>query len=312
MRFKFSILLLLFVSLFHAQSVQDNFEGTGTITSWFGDDCSIEIGYTNPYQVGLNLSQNVLKYLDTGGQYANVRFDADSNFDLSGNSIFTFKIYVPSSSLSGNQSNQVSLKLQNGSSSTPWSTQSEIIKPIVLDQWQELSFDFQNDTYINLDNTSLPPSQRTDFNRVVTQVNGENNTDQVIAYIDDFYYDGTISLDPDYNTLVWSDEFNDAGSVDTSKWFHQTQLIAGNSWANGELQHYTNRIDNSYVSEGTLKIKAIKEQYTDQNVTKSYTSARLNSKFSFKYGRVEVRAKLPSVFGTWPAIWLLGKNISDG
>lgn len=44
---------------------------------------------------------------------------------------------------------------------------------------------------------------------------------------------------------------------------------------------------------------------------KEYTSARLNSKFAFKYGRVEVRAKLPSVAGTWPAIWLLGKNIEE-
>ena len=56
---------------------------------------------------------------------------------------------------------------------------------------------------------------------------------------------------------------------------------------------------------------AIKEPFTDQNVTKQYTSARLNSKYAFTYGRVEVRAKLPSGGGTWPAIWTLGKNISE-
>lgn len=60
-----------------------------------------------------------------------------------------------------------------------------------------------------------------------------------------------------------------------------------------------------------MKIVAKGESYTDQNVTKEYTSARLNSKFSFLYGRVEVRAKLPSIAGTWPAIWLLGKNINE-
>ena len=46
-------------------------------------------------------------------------------------------------------------------------------------------------------------------------------------------------------------------------------------------------------------------------MTKNYTSARLNSKFAFTYGRVDVRAKLPIDLGTWPAIWMLGKNINE-
>ena len=54
-----------------------------------------------------------------------------------------------------------------------------------------------------------------------------------------------------------------------------------------------------------------KETYTDQGWTKEYTSARLNSKFTFTYGRVEIRAQLPSGTGTWPAIWMLNKNISE-
>jgi beta-glucanase (GH16 family) len=115
--------------------------------------------------------------------------------------------------------------------------------------------------------------------------------------------------------LVWSDEFNDSGAgnnpVDDSKWFHQTILPNGWGWYNNELQHYTNRIDNSYVSDGTLKIVAKKETFTDQGKTKQYTSARLNSKFAFTYGVVEIRAKLPTGVGTWPAIWTLGKNINE-
>ena len=111
--------------------------------------------------------------------------------------------------------------------------------------------------------------------------------------------------------LVWSDEFNGTGAINTSNWFQQTQLPAGNSWYNGELQHYTNRQANSYESNGSLNLVAKKETFTDQGQTKQYTSARLNSKFSFKYGRVEVRAKLPSGAGTWPAIWMLGKNIIE-
>lgn len=118
-------------------------------------------------------------------------------------------------------------------------------------------------------------------------------------------------VDVVYNDLVWSDEFNTNGSIDSNLWFQQTQLPSGGSWNNGEVQHYTNRINNSYVNSGLLNIVAIKETYTDQGVTKNYTSARLNSKFSFKYGRVDVRAKLPLEAGTWPAIWLLGKNINE-
>ena len=114
-----------------------------------------------------------------------------------------------------------------------------------------------------------------------------------------------------YNTLVWSDEFETDGSIDTDKWFHQTQLPTGNSWYNGEIQHYTNRTVNTFVEGGILKLVAKRETFTDQGVTKSFTSARLNSKFAFTYGRIEIRAKLPSGNGTWPALWMLGKNIKE-
>jgi beta-glucanase (GH16 family) len=118
-------------------------------------------------------------------------------------------------------------------------------------------------------------------------------------------------VDVVYSDLVWSDEFDKNGSVDANNWFHQTQLPVGGSWFNNEVQHYTDRIENSSVNSGFLKIVAIKENYTNQGVTKAYTSARLNSKFSFKYGRVDVRAKIPVDQGTWPAIWMLGKNTNE-
>lgn len=122
---------------------------------------------------------------------------------------------------------------------------------------------------------------------------------------------GKLPLNPIFDELVWSDEFETDGAVDTGKWFHQTQLPAGGSWYNGEIQHYINRMVNAYIDNGVLKIVAKKETYTDQGYTKQYTSARLNAKFAFTYGKVEVRAKLPSGAGTWPAIWMLGKNIDE-
>ncbi len=111
--------------------------------------------------------------------------------------------------------------------------------------------------------------------------------------------------------LIWADEFDYTGALDTTKWFHQTRLPNGNSWYNGEIQHYTDRVDNASVANGYLYITAKRETYSDQGVTKDFTSARLNSKFAFTYGRVEVRAKLPTGIGTWPAIWMLGQNITE-
>lgn len=291
--------------------VQDDFEGNGTITTWTGDDCQLNTALPNPVAQGSNTSATVLEYHDVGGTFANVYFEVAQNFDLSTHHTFQFKIYLPSTDLTGNQPNQVALKLQDGTLGSPWSTQSTIVKSISPDQWQTVSFDFKNDSVVNLDPTSPSPTQRSDFNRVLIQVNGENNSDQVRAYIDDFSYDGSLPAPPVFNKLVWSDEFNGSGALDTAKWFHQTQLPSGGSWFNGEIQHYTNRLANTNVSNGTLKLIAQKETFTDQGVTKNYTSARLNSKYAFTYGKVEVRAKLPKGVGTWPAIWMLGKNIDE-
>jgi beta-glucanase (GH16 family) len=297
----------------HAQGllIMDDFEGNGTIDSWYEDDCSMIISLDNPFKDSVNPSNKVLRYHDFGGQYANIGFNVSNNFDLTDHHSFMLKIYIPSDSLTGLQTNKVSVKLQNGFLGAPWSTQSEVIKPINLDEWQIVHFNFKTDDFINFDPNSAPPIERTDFNRVLIQVNGENNNDQVVAFIDDFSYDGAISSDPIYDQLVWSDEFENNGPIDSEKWFHQTILPNGQSWYNGEIQHYTDRIDNSEVKDGILKITAKKESFTDQGQSKNYTSARLNSKFAFTYGLIEVRAKLPKGIGTWPAIWMLGKNINE-
>lgn len=114
-----------------------------------------------------------------------------------------------------------------------------------------------------------------------------------------------------FDQLIWADECDGSGMIDTSKWHHQTILPNGTSWFNGELQHYTNRIENSHLDSGYMHITARQESFTDQGIQKNHTSARLNSKFAFTYGKVEVRAKLPSGAGTWPAIWMLGQNITE-
>jgi len=109
-----------------------------------------------------------------------------------------------------------------------------------------------------------------------------------------------------YNKLIWADEFNYTGAPDSSKWGYD---IGGNGWGNKELEYYTDRPENVVVKNGVLQITALKENYKGSD----YTSARIltKGKFSFKYGRVEVRAKLPSDVGTWPAIWMLGSDIDS-
>lgn len=103
--------------------------------------------------------------------------------------------------------------------------------------------------------------------------------------------------------LVWSDEFN-GPAIDTSKWTHEV-----NGWGGGnnELQYYTARPQNSFIQDGSLRIRAIKETFTGPDGTRGYTSARMVSagKGDWRYGRIEARARLPLGQGLWPAIWML-------
>ena len=98
---------------------------------------------------------------------------------------------------------------------------------------------------------------------------------------------------------VWSDEFDTPGLPDPAKWSYD---VGGHGWGNRELQFYTEgRRENARVEDGRLIIEARREDWEGR----PYTSARLNSKASWTYGRIDVRAKLPRGRGTWPAIWML-------
>jgi len=112
------------------------------------------------------------------------------------------------------------------------------------------------------------------------------------------------------NSLVWSDEFDYTGLPDAGKWSYD---VDGNSWGwgNNELQYYTaSRLENAEVKNGYLYITARKEEYNGFH----YTSARLvtRQKGDWLYGRIEVKAKLPSGRGMWPAIWMLPTDWAYG
>jgi len=103
--------------------------------------------------------------------------------------------------------------------------------------------------------------------------------------------------------LVWNDEF-DGTTIDFTKWEHE---VNGQGGGNNELQYYTDRELNSLIDDGKLVIRAFKETYTGPDGTREYTSARLRTKNKgdWKFGRFEIRAKLPIGQGLWPAIWML-------
>jgi hypothetical protein len=107
-------------------------------------------------------------------------------------------------------------------------------------------------------------------------------------------------------TLVWSDEF-DGNTINTAAWTFETGN--NNGWGNAELENYTGRTQNAFVSKGNLIIEARKESLAGS----AYTSARMitKNKQVFTYGRIDIRAKVPTGKGIWPALWMLGNNIDQ-
>lgn len=119
--------------------------------------------------------------------------------------------------------------------------------------------------------------------------------------------------------LVWQDEFNYTGLPDATKWGYEVGYIRNN-----EQQYYTRaRKENVWVENGMLTITGRKEEYPNEfykagstdwhykNPTAQYTSASINTldKAGWKYGRIEIKAKLPQGAGIWPALWMMGTNI---
>ena len=118
--------------------------------------------------------------------------------------------------------------------------------------------------------------------------------------------------------LVWKEEFNYSGLPNAKKWSYEVGHIRNN-----EKQYFTNaRKENAWVSNGVLAITGKKESFPNeffkkgsgdwktQDSTAQYTSASINTlgKVGWKYGRIEIKAKLPHGRGIWPAIWMMGTN----
>jgi beta-glucanase (GH16 family) len=299
------VISILALQLSFAQQMPIDFSDSGDTFTAFGGS-------------GFSTRPNPVDGADTVAQFYNDGSTAWQGFllnlitpvDLNSQKIITLDFYAfdPNNHV-------IMVKLENGTNPD--------VQVTVNDSgsgWENgITFNFA-DAVLSSDGVT-PVIATGSYNRLVIYIDGGTNTPG--TYLIDDINDGSTATDPNaldviYTDLVWSDEFNTAGAynpVDASNWHHQTLLPGSNGEQfNNESQIYTNRLNNSFVENGALNIVAIKENYTDPNqpnFPKTYTSARLNSKFAFTYGRVDVRAKLPSGNGTWPAIWTLGKNINE-
>ncbi len=163
---------------------------------------------------------------------------------------------------------------------------------------------------ISVKNDSLRETDKVFYLKLSNPVNAKLNVTQATGTIicDGTYVpvnDSGYTAPTSYSglSLTWSDEFN-GPKLNTNTWNYDT---GGGGWGNNELENYTNTIKNAYITHGGyLVIEARKE------LDGSFTSARLQTKGTkeFTYGRMDIRAKLPKTKGIWPAIWMLGSNIS--
>jgi len=299
---KKSLLLITFIlnsSIFFSQQMPIEFNSSQD--NFIGFDGSSFATRNDPLD-----GANKVGQFHNNGTNANQGFYIDVSVDTDDKKIITLSFY----SFDPNNHN-ILVKLEGPNK--PNIQVKETFSITAAQNWQTITFDFSN-AKNSADGTAAAASGI--YSRIAIFIDDDATTPG--TYLIDNISNGTTApnpniLDVKYTDLVWSDDFSSPGAIDGNKWFHQTKIPGGGSWHNGEVQHYTDRIENSYVEDGNLFIKAIKENepYTDQGHTKRYTSARLNSKYAFTYGRVDVRAKLPLESGTWPAIWTLGKNIPE-
>lgn len=107
--------------------------------------------------------------------------------------------------------------------------------------------------------------------------------------------------------LVWADEFDNGINPDNYTFEMGDGCPSLCGWGNNELQKYTDQDQNVFIRDGSLVIRAIKDPINGITSTRMITKG----KREFKFGRIDIRAKLPEGQGIWPALWMLGTNIDD-
>jgi len=154
--------------------------------------------------------------------------------------------------------------------------------------------------------TRLTAPPGTSYVRYQIVFQGDQHNSNGSVYFDDLVLDRIGGAAWGNWNVVWSDEFNGT-TINPAIWTFDLGNGSG-GWGNNEFEYYTSRPQNAYASNGVLNIVARQESFGGFN----YTSARLKTQglFSKRYGRFEFRARLPQGVGYWPALWLLGTNVT--
>ena len=291
-------LLSLFLSLgvySQAQNVEVDFE---TSTTWFGFDGGAFSTITNPHQNTLNQSNKVGRLIKGAGKsWAGAYYDVVEPMDFITYNTFSLMVYAHKNNA------KLLLKVENkANGSINYTREKTLTKS---NEWETLVFDF----------SQIPSNVYDRITLIFDNGTVGNGSLDFTYYIDDIklYREGDALPECKSNQtgnspatsqyeLVWADEFDQDGALCHKNWTYDLGT-GSQGWGNFEAQSYTNTQDNVYIENGILNIVALKNGNT-------YTSARIKTQqlFSLQYGKIEIRAKLPTTAGTWPAVWLLGSN----
>jgi beta-glucanase (GH16 family) len=170
----------------------------------------------------------------------------------------------------------------------------------VTNQYDPNNYTITNQT------TALVAPAGTSFVRYQITFQGDAANSAGSVYFDDLTLAQTAGGPQGDWNIVWSDEFNGT-SINSNTWTFDLGNNGG--WGNSEMEYYTSSSQNAYVSNGFLHIVALQQSIDGYN----YTSARMKTEglYSAEYGRFEWRASLPSGLAFWPALWMLGTNITS-
>lgn len=288
--------------------------------TFLGCNKSNELEFTPNFSFNFKDGNHVEFINESSGEYYFLTWDfGNGNVETTTDKKKSFVIYYPNAA-----DYTVSLRLTNYTGENKSTSKAVNISASDLQLSFTTEVNLSNPNYILLKNTSKGEYDSFKWIFRETEINDEMEyqayfpfagnyevTLEVSKNNETFSTSSMVSIaqdDPNYIenlVLTWSDEF-DGSAVNTDNWTFET---GATGWGNNELQLYTNG-SNADVSDGKLIITARK--VNDNTEVGSYTSSRLASKEKkeFKYGKMEIRAKLPSGTGIWPAIWMLGSNFS--
>lgn len=306
------LLMLLFVGKAHATNVLNNpgFE-SADLGGWtpYGVNTYVNSGTAHGGNYYLKVYQAFTGQINYDGIYQDYISGPGATYSADG-----WAYSLSSDVLAGQNTAWIEVTFRDVSGNLLALYRSALITTNVLatgafpeNTWVDLAVTNQYDpnTFQITNTTSqlvAPPG--TSFMRYQIVFQGDQHNSAGSVYFDDLNLSSSESaFGPQWN-IVWSDEFN-GNFINTNIWAYD---IGGSGWGNNELEYYTSRPQNAYVAGGVLHLVARAESYGGR----SFTSARIKSEglFSWQYGRFQWRAKLPAGAGFWPALWLLGTNIT--